>query len=210
MSSTPSSVSVHNCLHDDTSNSVCFYIRGAFVDGSLAPLLEELREFNAANAFTHDFYHICGAIKKSPRTTLAFSSIENDHYTYSGQRKYAQAWSPRLLQVKMLLEDLVCHPLNFALVNRYHGGSHGIGHHSDNEKRHIVPSFIVSLSLGASRRFVIKHKHDKTVPAREVLLAHGDIIIMNTEMQNYYTHAVPKTARHVEERFSITFRHFTQ
>ena len=63
---------------------------------------------------------------------------------------------------------------------------------------------IASVSLGASRRFVLKHQ--QSLPKLELALPHGSLLVMAGETQTHYQHALPRTARPVGERINLTFR----
>ena len=77
-----------------------------------------------------------------------------------------------------------------------------MGWHADNEPE--MGDVIGSLSLGATRKFRIRHnesRETKTFP-----LGHGTLLIMAGTMQQFWQHEVPKTKRHVGERINLTFR----
>lgn len=63
---------------------------------------------------------------------------------------------------------------------------------------------IVSLSLGANRRFLLRHRATKKRVAID--LRHGDLLIMEPPMQRFWLHALPKTERRVGTRINLTFR----
>ena len=64
---------------------------------------------------------------------------------------------------------------------------------------------IASVSLGATRRFVLKHvDHPDTKATLE--LVSGSLLVMGEGSQQHYRHALPRTARPVGERINLTFR----
>jgi alkylated DNA repair dioxygenase AlkB len=67
--------------------------------------------------------------------------------------------------------------------------------------------WIGSLSLGAARRFVLKHRETKERVVLE--LGGGDLLVMRGTTQTHWRHAVPKTKRPVAPRLNLTFRHIT-
>jgi alkylated DNA repair dioxygenase AlkB len=85
------------------------------------------------------------------------------------------------------------------LLNLYHNGDQGLGWHSD-----VGTTPVASLSLGAERRFVFKHLADGNKV--EVLLTHGDLLVMEGETQTYWQHRVPPMKRVRTARINITFR----
>jgi alkylated DNA repair dioxygenase AlkB len=92
------------------------------------------------------------------------------------------------------------------LANRYRDGRDAMGWHSDDEPELGPAPVIASVSLGASRRFVLKHRDD---PAQKLALEldHGSLLVMAGATQRHYKHALPRTARPVGERINLTFRH---
>jgi len=63
---------------------------------------------------------------------------------------------------------------------------------------------IASLSLGAPRRFVLRHAKVKD-RSMAFLLGDGALLVMAGATQHHYRHAVPKTAE-AGERINLTFR----
>ena len=75
---------------------------------------------------------------------------------------------------------------------------------ADDEKELGNQPVIASLSLGATRKFVLKHK--KTQDKVELYLESGQLIVMHGETQKYWKHTVTKTKTVLEGRISLTFR----
>jgi alkylated DNA repair dioxygenase AlkB len=96
-------------------------------------------------------------------------------------------------------------PFNSVGLNLYRDGSDSVAPHNDHlyEIRKGFP--IALLSLGATRRMVIRAKR---APHRaiNVDLEPGSLFVMDYETQLHYTHAVPKTKEVVGERISLAFR----
>jgi len=90
------------------------------------------------------------------------------------------------------------------LVNRYADGQDCMGAHSDDEPEIAHGSDIASISLGATRDFVIKHKHSKL--KYTISLHSGDLLIMHWPMQRDWLHSVPKRLKVTEPRWNYTFR----
>jgi alkylated DNA repair dioxygenase AlkB len=64
---------------------------------------------------------------------------------------------------------------------------------------------IASLSLGATRRFVLKQRRD---PGNRLALElpSGSLLLMRGDTQRHYRHALPRTARAIGPRINLTFR----
>lgn len=135
---------------------------------------------------------------------VAWYGDENLKYTYSGATKIALPWTTTLLTVKNRIELLTNNRFNSCLLNLYHSGEEGMGWHSDNEKDLQRHGCIVSISLGASRKFVFKHKIDKK--KIEILLENGSLLIMKGTIQENWLHSLPTTKKIHTPRINLTFR----
>ena len=135
-----------------------------------------------------------------PRLIAAYGD-NGVSYRYSGVVNVALPWTATLLEIKQKIES-VQGDYNYCLLNRYRTGTDSMGWHADNEPE--MGNLIGSLSLGATRRFRIRH--NATRDARSFDVSHGMLIIMAGSMQQFWQHAVPKTKKNVGERINLTFR----
>ena len=90
-------------------------------------------------------------------------------------------------------------------LNFYRDGRDSVAPHND-DLDDIAPGCpIALLSLGATRRMMIRAK---AAPRRvlRVDLAGGSLLVMSYETQLHYTHGVPKTSEPVGPRISLAFR----
>lgn len=91
---------------------------------------------------------------------------------------------------------------NAVLINEYRDGNDSISAHSDKEI--IKPSNeVYGLSLGGTRTMHIVSKDCKD--KHKVDINHGDLMIMEGNTQDYYTHEIRKQANRTL-RISLTFR----
>lgn len=126
-------------------------------------------------------------------------------YRYSGALFEPCPWPPCLLPLRERLTRELGVAFNSALANRYRSGGDAMGWHRDDEPELGPRPVIASLSLGATRRFVLKAAGGGA--ARLALeLPHGSLLVMRGETQAGYRHALPRTARPVGERINLTFR----
>jgi alkylated DNA repair dioxygenase AlkB len=90
-------------------------------------------------------------------------------------------------------------------LNLYRDGRDSVAPHNDhlNEIRKGFP--IALVSLGATRRMVVREK-DPPRRAVQVDLEPGSLFVMDYTTQLHYTHGVPKTSDPVGERISLAFR----
>ncbi len=122
-------------------------------------------------------------------------------YRYSGVNNTALPWLNELLEIKKKIET-VRGEYNYCLLNRYRSGADSMGWHADDEPE--MGNVIGSLSLGATRKFRIRHNETKAT--KTFLAGHGTLIIMAGTMQQFWKHEVPKTKQKVGERINLTFR----
>lgn len=125
-------------------------------------------------------------------------------YRYSGTTNVALPWTATLLEIKQQIEAFYGN-YNYCLANRYRFGADSMGWHADDEPE--MGDVIGSLSLGATRKFRIRH--NTTRETQTYLLEHGSLLIMAGTMQRFWQHEVPKTKRPVGERINLTFRKIT-
>ncbi|KAL9185091.1 hypothetical protein ACHAXT_002868 [Thalassiosira profunda] len=94
---------------------------------------------------------------------------------------------------------------NVCLLNYYEDGSQRIGWHSDREEiGRATP--IASVSLGATRQFLIRSKTDGARDRASLQMANGSLVVMENACQWKYLHSVPKEGDVTEGRINLTFR----
>jgi len=125
-------------------------------------------------------------------------------YTYSKITKSALPWTKELLALKTLVENKTGEDFNSCLLNLYHNGSEGMAWHSDGEKDLKKNGSIASLSFGAERKFVLKHKNTKEKVS--IILQQASLLVMKNETQTNWMHCVPTTKKVNDPRVNLTFR----
>lgn len=150
---------------------------------------------------------IFGERRRVPRL-VAWHGDPGTGYTYSGTAHEPQPWTPELRHVLDRAQSLTGHTYNSVLLNLYRDGRDSMGWHADDEPELGREPAIASISLGATRRFKLRHRRQADA-AITLDLAHGDVLLMAGDTQRNYVHAVPKTARPVGERINLTMRWVT-
>lgn len=125
-------------------------------------------------------------------------------YTYSKRTKYAKPWTAELLELKNKCEEVTGETYNSCLLNLYHDGSEGMAYHSDAEKDLQKHGAIASLTFGAERKFVFKHKSTKE--KIEIFLENGSLLVMKGTTQDHWLHRLPPTIKVKTPRVNLTFR----
>jgi len=135
---------------------------------------------------------------------VAWYGNSNYDYTYSNTTKKALIWTSELLELKTLAEEITGTTYNSCLLNLYHNGNEGMAWHSDDEKSLGKNTSIASLSFGAERNFLFKHKTNGQKVS--VLLNHGSLLEMKGSTQTYWLHRLPQTKVVTRPRVNLTFR----
>ena len=126
-------------------------------------------------------------------------------YAYSGTRFEPRAWPAALVPVRDRLARELGVGFNSVLANLYRDGRDSMGWHSDAEPELGPRPVIASLSLGATRRFVLRGRDDPALRL-PLDLGAGSLLVMAGDTQRRYRHALPRTARPVGARLNLTFR----
>lgn len=135
---------------------------------------------------------------------VAWFGEKSFEYTYSKRTKLAKFWTPELLELKTRCEEISGETYNSCLLNLYHDGSEGMAYHSDGEKDLKKHGDIASLTFGAERKFLFKHK--TTNEKIEIFLENGSLLVMKDTTQENWSHRLPPTTKVKTPRINLTFR----
>lgn len=147
---------------------------------------------------------IFGKWVNQPRLTALYGD-DGFSYTYSGLTLPALPWTPPLADLKAIIETSCEASFNTALFNYYRDGQDSMGWHSDDENSLGNDPFIASLSLGAERKFMLKHKRNSW-QKKSIVLQHGSILLMGGALQHHWQHQLPKSRKVSKPRINLTFR----
>ena len=136
---------------------------------------------------------------------VALYGDEGLEYSYSGTTLETLGWIKELDEIKEKIENIVETSFNTVLANLYRDGNDSNGWHADNEPSLGKNPIIASMSLGAPRKFKLKHIKNSKVNL-DLLLEHGSLLVMAGTTQHYYKHQIPKTKKEVAERINLTYR----
>ena len=194
-SATPERRSLPNLLSCD---GIARLHEDAFAEADAARLFEQLM---AVTDWRQEIATMMGRRVPIPRLTAWHGE---SGYVYSGIQMTPAPWNPPLLEIKAVAEACAGQAFNSVLLNLYRDGRDSVSWHADNEPGLGREPVIASVSLGAARRFQMKHR------ARDVRLSldlpPGSCLVMAGGTQHHWLHQVPKTARPVGPRINLTFR----
>jgi alkylated DNA repair dioxygenase AlkB len=130
-------------------------------------------------------------------------------YTYSGVTLAPAPWTAALVALRNRLVAETGQHFNSVLCNLYRNGADSMGWHADDEKELGPSPVIASVSLGATRRFVLRHVKKKE-PAVTLALSSGSLLVMGGTLQTFWRHALPKAADVDRPRINLTFRRIVE
>ena len=177
-------------------------IEGFIPCAARAALFEVLR---TEIPFAQRPIRIMGRTVLQPRLT-AWVGDPGTAYTYSGMLNVPEPWPTALLAVRSRVSEQAGESFNSVLCNLYRDGADSMGFHADAERELGPTPVIASLSLGATRRFQLRHRR-VTADRLDLDLGDGSLLIMRGALQQHYRHAVPKQRAIAEPRINLTFRH---
>lgn len=118
---------------------------------------------------------------------------------------------PPIAEIRAAVQDLYYRQtgravqFNACLLNFYENGSQRIGWHADREEiGRSTP--IASVSLGAARTLLLRHKLHGATDRASIPMAHGSVVFMENVCQTEYVHSVPKETDVMGGRINLTFR----
>jgi len=193
---------------------LCGHGRLALPDGDLTYVPEFLStpvgdrllsDLSATVFWTRPRVTIFGRQVDSPRLAAWYGDREST-YRYSGLVNKPLPWLPELLEIRHCVQQYLEVRFDGVLLNFYRTGQDSMGWHSDDEKELGENPVIASVSLGASRRFLLRHRRCSDLPVHEVMLDHGSLLLMQGTTQKNWRHSVPRMRNQDSPRLNLTFR----
>ncbi len=96
--------------------------------------------------------------------------------------------------------------LDSVWVNLYRDGRDSVAWHGDRNAKVLANPLVVTVSLGARRKFLLRAKGTGRATHR-LDPGCGDLVVMGGACQHDWEHCVPKTTKAVGARMSVTIRH---
>ncbi len=181
------------------------------VDGTLA-FMEQLpfRLPNAAlmtrlvqeTSWRAEAITVYGKTHLQPRLT---AWVGDQPYRYSGMTLAPTPWPPLLAELRDAVQAATSHRFNSVLLNYYRDQRDSMGMHSDDEPELGPQPAIASLSYGAARTFILKHK--KSGETRKLRLGDGKLLLMAGALQANWRHGINKETKPLPPRLNLTFRY---
>lgn len=148
---------------------------------------------------------VWGKTYPQPRLT-AWYGDDGANYTYSGIHLDPLPWTHALIDIKSRVEKIAGIDFNSVLLNYYRDHRDSMGLHSDDEPELGRRPIIASVSLGAERTFLLKHKIKKEFKSVRLKLASASLLLMKGETQHCWKHGIEKEKNSCGPRVNLTFR----
>lgn len=152
-----------------------------------------------------DTITLWGKVHDVPRLQQWFAD-DGMVYTWSGIRMEPAPWIAPLERLRERLHEALGLRFNTALANLYRDGNDTVGWHADDEPELGEAPVIASVSLGAARDFVLRHRTRPEL-VQSISLTHGSLLVMEGDTQQHWRHSVPRRKRVQAPRINLTFRH---
>jgi alkylated DNA repair dioxygenase AlkB len=142
-----------------------------------------------------------GKTHAQPRLTAWYGEAR---YRYSGMTLEPQPFTDLQLAIKAAVEQATGRRYNSVLLNYYRDERDSMGFHSDDEVELGPEPAIASVSFGAPRTFILKHKRlPRTV---KLALGDGSLLLMAGTLQRHWRHGINKQSAPCGPRVNLTFR----
>lgn len=205
---------------------------GALANSLLGQLLMDSDDWDSGK------FHLFDREVQSPHTSASYADdkalLKSQKSTYQGRMVgKIRPFTPEMAQARDSIERIVNEEISkaadlspsktakvarwqshFAICNHYRNKDETVGYHSD-QLTHLGPNpTIAGLSLGSSREFRFKSRHEKHAQIFSVQLPHNSLVIMHAGNQELFKHsivpvrAVDANAISGSSRISITYRHY--
>ncbi|HET7845232.1 MAG TPA: alpha-ketoglutarate-dependent dioxygenase AlkB [Xanthomonadales bacterium] len=175
-----------------------------YLPGFLAPAAADLAFAAVRDEVDWEQHHVrlFGRDVPAPRLS-SWIGDPGTAYTYSRVRFEPRPWPASVAALRDAIAVRSGFVANSVLANRYRDGRDAMGWHADAEPELGPEPVIASLSLGAPRRFVMRHRARGL--KHELMLEPGSLLLMRGRTQSHWQHALPR-AGGAGERINLTFR----
>lgn len=198
MTSAPAGFTVHDLGDGHT-----------FLTGSLpASLVWDAVTFDEAwslHPADRHVIHMPGGPVETPRWQQAYGM----DYRYTGRVNKAVPVPPLLRTLRDWAQGEIDPRLNTLLLNWYEGPGHYMGPHHDDTRDMVEDTPIVTISFGETRAFRLTRGTKAEKQTRDFPTENGAVFVLPFATNLVWKHAVPKSARYVGRRISVTLRAFT-
>jgi len=163
-----------------------------------------LRKLIGETIWRQESIRIYGKVMPQPRL-IAWYGDPGKKYDYSGISLTPLPWTDLLREIKRRVEDCTDSRFNSVFLNLYRDHNDSMGFHSDDERELGLEPTIASVTFGATRTFILKHK-TKDIPSVKIPLDAGSVLLMKGATQRNWKHGIMKQTQPCGPRVNLTFR----
>jgi alkylated DNA repair dioxygenase AlkB len=162
---------------------------------------EVMRRLLAETDWRAEQILVWGKLHMQPRLSAWHGEAS---YRYSGKTFHPLPFTPLQLHIKQQVEQVTGRRFNSVLLNYYRDERDSMGFHADDERELGPDPAVASVSFGAPRTFILKHR---TLP-KTIKLALGDgcLLLMAGTLQQHWLHGINKERTPRGPRINLTFR----
>ena len=165
------------------------------------PPAEVMRRLMEETDWRHEEVKVWGKLHMQPRLTAWHGEAS---YRYSGKTFHPLPFTPLQLHIKQAVEHATGRRFNSVLLNYYRDERDSMGFHADDERELGPDPAVASVSFGAPRTFILKHRRlPKTV---KLALGDGCLLLMAGTLQQHWLHGINKERTPRGPRINLTFR----
>lgn len=172
----------------NTDGAIVRYIPEFFDSNQATSLFNSIKKYSIDSTAAQGYMH--GKYITTKRKTLQISDpgIRPYKFTFSTASQTEPFTKyPIIDALRDVIYDKLGMVTNFCLVNFYTPDAK-LGWHSDDEKDMVSGSTIVSISLGDTRRFRLRHLETKE--ATDLYLSSGSLLTMEKRCQKVFEHCI--------------------
>lgn len=169
------------------------------------PYDQMLHKLMSDTIWRQENVRIYGKEYQQPRLVSLYGD-SGMQYDYSGISLRPLPWTDLLREIKRRIEDCTDATFNAVFLNLYRDHNDSMGFHSDDERELGQNPVIASLTFGATRTFLLKHKFKKELPLVKVPLESGTVLLMRGATQHNWKHGINKQTTPCGPRVNLTFR----
>lgn len=148
------------------------------------------------------------AMPRGPVEVPRWQQAYGADYHYTGRVNRALPVPEVLAPLLAWVREAVDGRLNGLLLNWYEGPGHYIGPHHDSTRNMAAGVPIVTISFGETRVFRLSRRVDGESLKRDFPAPDGTVFVLPYETNRAWKHAVPRSARYMGRRISVTMRGF--
>ena len=164
-----------------------------------------LQKLKDQTIWRQESVQIYGKVHAQPRL-VAWYGDPGMHYRYSGISLTPLPWTDLLREIKRRVEDCTDETFNSVFLNLYRDHNDSMGFHSDDERELGLEPVIASVTFGATRTFVMKHKKNPEIQTQKIALEAGTVLLMKGQTQRNWKHGIMKQTQPCGPRVNLTFR----